>query len=231
MSLVRPDNGRPGGWQKLCPRRLQDTKLIYNHGMAEQMPGERPKAAGSSQQQGMVNPGADFNIGDEFGTGKRNLPPAGIVLICMAAVALIVGIFAFTERPKPQGTGGIDFVTAAEVPGQNMVLAAITLTLRNTAAKPLWIKSLKAQLTTADGKSSDDEAASAVDVDRYLQAFPDLRESTAAPLSPETKLAPGAEQKGTIIVSFQVTREAFDQRKALTVAIQPYDQPLPVILK
>ena len=31
--------------------------------------------------------------------------------------------------------------------------------------------------------------------------------------------------------SFPVTKEAFDQRKALTVTIQPYDQPLPIVLK
>src|SRR5208282_1278642 len=87
----------------------------------------------------------EFRIGEEFGTAKRNLPPAGIVLICIAVVAVIVGIFAFKERPKPQGAGSIDFVVATEVPGQNMILAAITFTLRNTADKPLWIHSLKAQ--------------------------------------------------------------------------------------
>src|SRR5271166_1974805 len=176
-------------------------------------------------------PMTEFHIGDEFGTAKRNLPPAGIVLICLAAVAVIVGIFAFRERPKPQGAGSIDFVTAAEVPGQNMILAAITFTLRNTADKPLWIHTLKAQLTTADAKTLDDDAASAVDLDRYFQAFPALRESSEPPLSPETKLSAGAEQRGTIIVGFKVTKDAFDQRKSLTVTIQPYDQALPVVLK
>jgi len=173
----------------------------------------------------------DFHIGDEFGTAKRTLPPAGIVLICIAAVAVIVGIFAFKERQKPQGAGSIDFVTAAEVPGQNMILAAITFTLRNTADRPLWIHTLKAQLTTADGNTFDDEAASAVDLDRYFQAFPALKENSAPPLPPETQLLAGAEQKGTIIVSFKVAREAFDRRKSLTVTIQPYDQVLPVVLK
>ncbi len=178
-----------------------------------------------------AEPATEFHIGDEFGTAKRNLPPAGIVLICIAAVAVIVGIFAFKERPKPQGAGAIDFVAAAEVPGQNMILAAITMTLRNTADKPLWIKTLQAQLTTADDKTFEDKSASAVDLDRYYQAFPALKESSEPPLSPETKLPAGAEQRGTIIVSFKVTKDAFDQRKALTVKIQPYDQVLPVILK
>jgi hypothetical protein len=176
-------------------------------------------------------PITEFHIGDEFGTAKRNFPPAGIVLICIAAVAVVVGIFVLMERPKPQGAGSIDFVAAAEVPGQNMVLAAITMTLRNTAARPLWIKTLKAQLITADSKTFDDEAASVVDLDRYFQAFPALKESSEPPLSPETKLAAGAEQRGTIIVGFKVTKETFDQRKSLIVTIQPYDQVLPVVLK
>jgi hypothetical protein len=178
-----------------------------------------------------TEPTTEFHIGDEFGTAKRNLPPAGIVLICIAAVAVIVGVYAFKERPKPQGAGAIDFVAAAEVPGQDMILAAITMTLRNTTDKPLWIKTLQAQLTTADDKTFDDKSASAVDLDRYYQAFPALKESSEPPFSPETKLAAGTEQRGTIIVGFKVTKEAFDQRKALTVTIQPYDQVLPVVLR
>jgi hypothetical protein len=176
-------------------------------------------------------PTTDFHIGDEFGTAKRNLPPAGIVLICIAAVAVVVGLIAFKERPKPQGAGSIDLVSAAEVPGQNMILAAVSMTLRNTGKEQLWIKAITAQLTTADGQTLDDEAASAVDLDRYYQAFPVLKENSEPAISRESKVPAGTEQKGTIIVSFKVTREAFDQRKSLMVTIQPYDQVMPVVLK
>lgn len=177
-----------------------------------------------------AEPVTEFNIGDEFGTAKRNLPPARIVLICIAAVALIVGIFAFKQRAKPQGGGSIDFVTAVEVPGQNVILAAVTVTLHNSGNRPLWIRTLKARLTTADGKTFDDEAASGVDLDRYSQSFPVLKENAQPALFPETKIKPDGERKGTIVVSFPVTKQAFDERKALTVSIQPYDQPLPVVL-
>ena len=216
---------------ELCNDDMLDPDLmpVYNHPMSDPHCPPSPSTAASPAPS--TEPETEFHIGDEFGTAKRNLPPAGIVLICIAAVAVIVGIFAFKERPKPQGAGSIDFVAAAEVPGQNMILAAITMTLRNTADKPLWIHTLKAQLTTADGKTFEDEAASAVDLDRYYQAFPALKESSEPALSPETKLLAGAEQRGTIIVSFKVTKEAFDQRKSLTVTIQPYDQVLPVVLK
>ena len=175
-------------------------------------------------------PKLDFDIGDEFGTAKRNLPPAGIVLICIAAVAVILGVLAFVQRQKPQGSGSIDFINAAEVPDQNMTLVALTLTLRNGSQKPLWIHTLKGQLKTNDDKTFDDEAASGVDFERYFQGFPVLKENSQPPLPPETKLLPGAEQKGTVIFSFPVTKQAFDQRKSITLSIQPYDQPLPVVL-
>ena len=177
-----------------------------------------------------AEPVTEFNIGDEFGTAKRNLPPAGIVLICIAAVAVIVGIFAFKERAKPQGAGSIDFVTAVEVPDQNLILSAVTITLHNSGEKALWIRTLKARLTTADGKTFDDAAASGVDLDRYAQSFPVLKENAQAALYPESKIMAGGELKGTMVMSFPVTKQVFDERKSLTVTIQPYDQPVPVIL-
>jgi len=71
----------------------------------------------------------DFRIGEEFGTARRNLPPAGIVLLCIAAVAVILGGVAYLTRQKPQAAGSIDFITAVEVPGQNSTMVAVTLTL------------------------------------------------------------------------------------------------------
>ena len=218
---------------------------FYNQAMPDQVPDLTPTQPTSTQPTENAvatssfppapappsEPPTDFHIGDEFGTAKRNLPPAGIVLICIAAVAVVVGIVSFQQRAKPQGAGSIDLVSAAEIPGQNMVLVAVTLTLRNNANNSLWIHTLKAQLTSTDGHTYEDEAASAVDLDRYFQAFPVLKESSEPPLPPETKLLPGATQRGTIMFSFPVTKEAFDQRKSLTVTIQPYDQPLPIVLK
>jgi hypothetical protein len=194
-------------------------------------PASTPASAPTASPESSAEPVTEFNIGEEFGTAKRNLPPARIVLICIAAMAVVVAVIALKQRPRPQGGGSIDFVSAVEVPGQNIVLVAITLTLHNSADKSLWIHTLKAQLTAADGKTYEDEAASAVDLDRYFQTFPPLKESTEPPLPPETKLLAGATQRGTIVVSFPLSKQAFDQRKSLAVTIQPYDQPLPVVLK
>ncbi len=196
-------------------------------------PAENHPLPSPSEPRTSAEPVTDFNIGEEFGTAKRNLPPARIVLAAIAIIAIVVAIVAYRGRPKPQGVGSIQLVTAVELPGQSppTTLAAITFTLRNTTEKSLWVRSLKAQLTAADGHTYEDEAASAVDLDRYYQLFPSLKESSEPALPPETKLSPGAESRATIVVSFPVTKDAFDRRKSLDVEIQPYDQALPVILK
>jgi hypothetical protein len=176
-----------------------------------------------------LGPGPGVNIGEEFGTAKRNLPPAKIVGIVLAAAALLLGIFAFLDRAKPQGGGSVDNIAVAEIPNQNAVLVAVNVTLHNAGEKPLWIHDIKATLKTDAGEFSD-VAASAVDYDRYFQAFPTLKERALAALPPETKIPIGGQAQGTVVVSFPVTQDGFDKRKSLSVIIQPYDQPLPVVL-
>ena len=176
-----------------------------------------------------LGPGPGVNIGEEFGTAKRNLPPAKIVAIVLAAAAILVAVFAFVERAKPQGGGSVDNIAVAEIPDQHAVMVAVNVTVHNSGEKSLWIHDIKATLKTVDAEFSD-EAASAVDFDRYFQAFPVLKEHALAALPPETKIAPGAQAQGTIVVSFPVTLDGFDKRQSLSVVIQPYDQPLPLVL-
>ena len=185
----------------------------------------RPAEPAASPPQ----PPIPFNIGEEFGTAKRNLPPVKIVASALAAVAVVLAAVAFLQRAKPQGGGSIDNIAAVEIPNQNLVLVAVNVTVHNTGVKPLWIHTIKATLKTDNGEFSD-EAASAVDFDRYFQAFPALKEHALAALTPETQLQPGNQARGTVVVSFPVTQDAFDKRKSLSVVIQPYDQPVPLVL-
>ena len=87
----------------------------------------------------------------------------------------------------------------------------------------MFIKEIKADIMTDQGESADD-AASAVDYARYLQAFPDLQTYATEPLKVETKVAPGGEVKGSVMVAFPITKEQFYARKDLNVTIFPYDQ-------
>jgi hypothetical protein len=173
--------------------------------------------------------GPTINIADEFGTAKRNLPPLKPLLLTTVGILVIVAIVSFFQRAKPQGAGSLDAVTAVELPGQNASLVALTFTLRNSGKKSLWVHDIQGKLITSSGEASSD-AVSAVDFDRYYQAFPALKANTQPALSPEAKLQPGEEVKRTVIVGFPVSLENFNQRRSVSVVIQPYDQPVPVTL-
>jgi len=168
-------------------------------------------------------------ITEEFDSPKRSLPPAVPVVIALVVVAIVVGVIAFVERAKPVAQGGIDAVYASQPAGMTNTMVIIQVTLRNVGEKALYIKAISASLKTDQGDQSDD-AASASDYDRYLAAYPDLRPHATQPLAVETKIMPGAEQQGTVMVSFPVTEQQFNTRKDLYVTVIPYDQN-PIVLR
>jgi hypothetical protein len=188
-------------------------------------PGPSPTVPASTSAQ----TGPTINIGDEFGTAKRNLPPAKIVLPAIAVVLVIVGIVVFVERGKPQGSGSLDNVVAVEIPGQGSTMVALTFTVRNTAEQVLYVRGIEGNIKTASGESSGD-AVSAVDFNRYFSIFPALKDGVQPALSPEAKLQPGETVQRTIIVALPVTLDAFNHRQSVSVVIHPYDQSVPVVL-
>ena len=195
----------------------------------DETPKPDPQPAATKPPGLDIGPGVGINVTQDMATPERSLPPAKIVLIALAGLAVVLAVYGFIGRAKPQGAGAIDNLAAIEVPNQNSMLVALTVTLHNSGEKPLWIHNIEGKLKTASDEYSDD-AASAVDFDRYFQAFPALKQNSQAALMPETKILPGHEAHGTVIVSFPVTQQVFDQRKSISVVVHPYDQPLPVIL-
>lgn len=213
------------------------------------MPDETPKPPTSDptspapKPPGLdIGPGVGINVTQDMATPERSLPPAKIVLIALAGLAVVLAIYGFVGRAKPQGAGSLDNIAVVEIPGQNSVLVALTVTLKNSGEKPLWIHNIEGKFKTTSEETVDgkvktvtkeysDDAASAVDFDRYFQAFPALKQNSQAALMPETKILPGNEARGTVIVGFPVTQADFDKRQSVSVVVHPYDQPLPVELK
>jgi hypothetical protein len=196
--------------------------------MPDDLPSPPPAPSGVSAPA-PSQPGTPFQIGEEFGTAKKNLPPVKIVLIGVAVIAVIAIVASLVQRPHSATTGSIDDVVSVEVPDQNMVMVAINVSFQNNGIKPYWIHTIKADLDTTSGSFTDD-AASPADFERYFQAFPTLKQHALAPLEREAKINPAGRTAGTIIVAFPVTPEAFTNRKSLKVTIQPYDQPVPLVL-
>jgi hypothetical protein len=174
--------------------------------------------------------GPTINIGEEYGTAKKNLPPAKIVLICVAAVAVVILIVSFVKRDRPQGKGSLDNIAAADVTGQGTTMVALTFTVRNTSSKILYVHNIQAKIKSSSGEEKTADAVSAVDFDRYYQAFPSLKVGAQAPLTPEAKVQPEQSVTGTIIVNFPITLDDFNKRQSTSVLVWPYDQQLPVVL-
>ena len=205
--------------------------------MAEDKPvtnAPAPPDPGATPTEPAPELGPTINIGDEFGTAKRNLPPPKVLGIGLALILVISAIIVFMQS-RPSSSGSIDDVNAVDIPGQSSVLVTINVTIQNNGEKAIWIHTMNAGLETsapdANGQTKfTDEAGSPADFERYFQAFPALKEHAIAPLQVETKIQPGQKASGTIMVSFPVTKEVFDKRKSISVTIRPYDE-IPVTLK
>jgi len=173
-------------------------------------------------------PQEKFDIGEEYGTAKKSLPPAGIVAICVVVVIAIVAVYSFTNRVKQHSTGSIDDVVTTAVPGQNMVMVAINVSLQNNEKKPLWIKSIQVG-ADVNGQKLSDDAIPAVDAKRYLETLPDLKAHALPLLAPEMQINPSEKIAGTVLGTFSVSADAFAARKSLTVSVSPYDE-LPIVM-
>jgi len=169
------------------------------------------------------------HLGDEFGTASKNLPPVKIVLIGVGVVVAVALIAALLQRPHTSASGAIGNVVAVEVPGQSSVMVAVSFSLHNQGKKPFWVHDIEADLDTDTGKFTD-EAAAAVDFDRYFQAFPTLKNGIQTPLVPEAKIQPGETVTRSIIVAFPKALDAFNQRQSVSVIVWPYDQTVPIVM-
>ena len=197
------------------------------------MPDQTPARPPQTPSPPAPPAGPTINIGEEYGTAKKNLPPAKIVAIAIAGVLVVVFIASFLKRAKPQGGGTLDNVVAVEIPGQNSTMVALTFTLHNGSEKILYVHTLQAIAKVSSTDSSGNsivDAVSAVDFDRYFQAFPALQSGSQPALTPETKIQPGETVRRSMIVAFPMDLSAFNHRKSVSAVIWPYDQTVPVIL-
>jgi hypothetical protein len=173
-------------------------------------------------------PGPGFDAGhvpitEEFDSAKRTLPPVATLIVALVVVVVFIVGVAYIFRSKPIAQGQIDQAFAMQQEDKAYSMVLMQVTLRNIGDKPLFIKEIKSDIMTDQGENTDD-AASAMDYSRYLQAFPDLQSYATEPLKVETKIPPGGEVKGSVMVAFPITKEQFYARKDLNVTVFPYDQ-------
>jgi hypothetical protein len=192
---------------------------------ANPAPSKTPK----SQSAGPAFDAGHVPITEELDSPRWTLPPMVPVLIALAGVAIVVGIVAFSNRPKPSATGNITKVVSADMDGN--VLVVVDLKFDNATEGKLWIKNINSEVEAPDGKKYTDTAAPSVDVDRYLQAFPALTEGKLEPLKEEMQIPSKGSQAGMVVFSYPVNKAAFDGRKSLSVRVDFYDRPAMILKK
>lgn len=168
-------------------------------------------------------------ITEEFDSFKHTLPSAGPVIIALLLVAAAVAAAVYFLRATPVASGSIDEAYAVSVPRQNTVLATVQLTVKNISKKSIVLKNVNLTVNTNQGEFSDD-FGNVSDFERYFQAFPELRAHSIEGLARETRLPPGQQISGSVIVSFPVSKEAFDARRGLVATVAFYDHP-PIHIK
>jgi len=191
---------------------------------------EADKPQDTTPPETSLGPGGTINIGEEFGTAKKSLPPAATIAVTIFAVILAGGLFAYFQQAKPRATGSIQSVTTAQVESDQLLLAAITIRLQNTSSQRLWIKSIRVDLQTAAGDQSAD-AIAAADFARFFSAYPALSTNAQPPLAPEDVIKPGESVTRTVLVGLHIKPDEFAQRKSLSVVILPYDEHVEIVAK
>jgi hypothetical protein len=162
-------------------------------------------------------------ITEEMDSAKWTLPPIVPLLVALVLVAVVVTVIVLSNRTTPSAALAITKVASADMQGSTM--AAIQVKLDNQIDKPLWIKSISAEIEGPDGKKINDNAAPSMDAARYMAAFPPLQEAKADWLKEELKIPSKTSYSGVAIFSYPVEKKDFDARKSLTLRIQMYDQP------
>jgi len=162
-------------------------------------------------------------ITEEMDSAKWTLPPIVPLLVALVLVGILVTVVALSNRTKPSAALAITKVASADQQGNTMV--AIQIKLDNQVEGPLWIKEIRAEVETQDGKKYSDLAAPAVDAPRYMEAFPPLAEAKADWLKEDLKIPTKTSFNGVAIFSYPVDKASFDKRKQVTMRIQLYDRP------
>lgn len=174
---------------------------------------------------------------EEFDSPKWTLPPVVPIVIGLAVVLVVIGVILLGGRAKPGASGSVTGVYAVDMTNQPGILAIVQVHISNIGELPMYIKSASVTIETANGDKWTDQAAAPMDFKRYFEAFPELKQYEKPPLAAETKIAPGGQLDGMILVGYPpppepnattppiaFTKADFDKRKRLTVDIDLYDR-------
>lgn len=199
-------------------------------------------------------PKADYDaghvpMGEEMDSARWTLPPIVPVVIAAGVLGIILGSYLLASKKPPTSSGtitrfqaipihteskgsigiGQEGMVTNNVEKYDQMVIGVHLNIHNATQKPMYVKDVEAKLTTDTGEEKSDEAAPAADYDVLFQAYPQLKQDAIAPIKAESTIPAGTTQEGMAIFSFPVTKDVWDKRKSLKIAVNLYDHA-PLVL-
>src|SRR5690348_9481469 len=89
--------------------------------MSEETPSSSSPPPAPEAPAEAPSPQIPFNIGEEFSTPAKKLPPIKIVLIGVGIILVVAVAVSLMQRPHSTAIGSIDDIVSVEIPDQNAV--------------------------------------------------------------------------------------------------------------
>ena len=124
-------------------------------------------------------------------------------------------MFPIHNTPDPDMPGP-GFPGAA--PDQDQVIVLAQVQVKNISKAPLELFDLSAMLTLPQEQRSS-LGASPANIDRLLQAYPDLAAAKTQPLVRHQVLTPGQTAQGLVVFNYPLSQQQWDQRKGLKITV------------
>ena len=181
---------------------------------------------------------------EDEGSRRSLLVPISLALFVILAVAATVVHYTYH---KDFASGMIPSTTVFPIHSESHAAMQVVgagdhddiyllpiIELHNHISLPLFIESLAADVTTADGTTYHCTAAQVNDFAPMYVMYPELGHDVEAtgdsPLQRDTRIDPdGGKVHGLMMVHFPISQDTWDHRQSASVTISFYHQPPLVI--
>lgn len=141
-----------------------------------------------------------------------------------AAEGSIASITVFPVHTVSQANLGVPGTLGeAETHDELYILADVKVQNRQEKF-PLFIQSIAATYTPAQGDPLDSIAANSSDLPRFHMAYPTAPATDEKPFPPDTRIDPGHAAQGLVLLHFPITPDVWAQRKSAVVTVTFYHQ-------
>ena len=141
-----------------------------------------------------------------------------------AAEGSITSVTLFPVHTVSQANLGVPG-TLGEAETHDEIYILADVKVQNRQEKfPLFIQSIAATYTPAQGEPLDSIAASSSDLPRFHMAYPTAPATDEKPFPPDTRIEPGQTAQGLVLLHFPITPDVWAQRKSAVVTVTFYHQ-------